>query len=114
MPCWNTIRISYSETTLSLPNTELAVKALEAMGFTVNQSQKALSIRGSFQGQVINAAIYDGKLVYEDNFTSNKTVAALTTAIRRNYSAQAVTSAARKFGWRTQTAANGRMTLTRR
>ena len=114
MPCWNVIKITYSETELNLPDFELAIKALTALGFTVAQNGKALAFKGIFDGQVINASIYDGKLVYQDNFITNATIKALTNAIRRGYSQTVVSAAAIRFGWTQRATGNNRMTITRR
>lgn len=98
MPC-DTIQTVTVKAELKNINHKLLKKALEAMGFTVNEKDGYLTFygvnsetgsyhRGTYQNGVFREQIEVGQAPLEIN------------AVKRAYSAQVVQSAANTFGWK--------------
>lgn len=105
MPC-NTIQTSTVQAELKNINIRLLKKALEAMGFTVNEKDGYLTFYGTYKetggnhvGTYQNGKFKEQVRGYSEPLEIN--------AIKRAYSAQIVQQAANSFGWKlTKTGAN--------
>lgn len=98
MPCDSVI---LNTVDLDLANEEILRAAVEALGGTFT-SKREFYLKGERYG------IEGGRLTGDET-----KVGQVADQIKQSYSREVVTRAAKRFGWRTQTASNGKITLKR-
>lgn len=98
MPC-DTIQTATVQSELKNINIRLLKKALEAMGFTVNEKDGFLTFYGTYKetGQRHVGTYQNGK--FKEQVKGYNTPLEIN-AVKRAYSAQIVQQTAKSFGWK--------------